>query len=302
MAYSTASISSDESTWLADGKPILGANVAVGNGALTRWVKGTMTKTWADAATEDSDHPSYHVIDNRPGTTAKPDGASTAHTILFDFSANPIEFDWIGVMNHDLDTRACTTCQIQVADDNAYAVNLETVFTRNISTSYTQDRRFGDLTLTSGRYSNVEYARMGITITSGIPYIGQIIFGRRRQQKYHAQLEFGEDNQSSDLDQRNTRGGVRHKVSKAKGRRDLNATLFHDETALQTDLIDWWADIHGGNDCFFWYNGGGGQDNFWMFDLVESTFAYPHILWQTRQFDLAAVEQGPDDQYFSQGP
>ncbi len=304
MAFTATSLdATDEKDWWDADKPMLSANT--GFTGDTQWVAGDSAADWTDPSDDDPDYPSSRLFDDKPAFVSKPDSASTAFTLLFDWSSSPIEFDWIGVMNHNLYTLTTTVFRVEVSDTSNFAATTF-VFQKNISTAYSSDRRFADTSLGSTavltRYSDVPYARFRITCSSGTPYIGQVVFGRRRQQKYKPMLAWSPDDGSSNIGLTTTRAGVRYKNAFYRERRDLGAVLLHDETALQDDLLDWWADIEAGERNYFWHDDGSDESNFVMFDLPEPAFDYPYIDNTNRRFELRGEEQGPESMYYNQGP
>jgi len=306
-SYTEADLGADEITRAAADKPVLSSNSLYTSGS-SKWVTGSKTGTVASANNQDPDFPASRMTDGFPGYVSKPSSASTLFTVVINRTLSPVEFDWFGLMNHNLFTLSCTELRLQIASNSLFSTDLITPFTADISALYASDRRIAGMALETGggvarRYGNVQYMRLQITCSSGVPEIGQIILGRRRQQKYNPEVDWGPDNQSSAIDRVTTRGGVRYKTARALGRRDIDAILVHDDTTLQNDLIDWWADIDAGNQNFFWHDQPATYpDNFCMFDLNEDTFIYPLIDWKNRKFNLVGSEQGPDTEYFSQGP
>jgi len=151
------------------------------------------------------------------------------------------------------------------------------------------------------RFSSVPYIRLQITCSSGTPEIGLIVLGRRRQQQFSPDMPWDPTNEVTDSDDHTSKSGVISRVSRAKARRDIDALFRHDTTAEQTTIKDWWSDIEGGVQPFFYVDEpNANPNNFWMMFLVDPRLSYPFNLHATRDVRIEAIEQGPSGAYFSQ--
>lgn len=305
MAYSAADLSANEIAWAADDKHMLSSNALYASGITGGWDKAATTGTVASATDDATGFEAYRLFDGLPGDVSKPDGSGTTISIVLDCSAAPIEFDWWGVLNHNLKTLACTALVLQIADDNAFTTNLITLSTTNINTAYTTDRRFADLVLETGggtarRYSAVPYVRIQITCSSGVPQIGQIILGRRRQMQFAPDRPWDPTNQSSAADDFESRSGTIYRVARRKGRREISALFHHNTAAEQNDILDWWADIEAAEQPFFYTDEPDtNPDDFWMM-VKDPELRYPFTLHSLRDVTIDAVEQGPSGVYKAQ--
>ena len=305
MTYTGSDLSANEIAWAALDKPFLSNNALYTVLDEVKWVRGTRSGSVASSDESSTTFPARHLYDGFPGNLSKPNNSEQDFTIVIDCSSNPITFDWFGMMNHNLDTLGATICDVQIADTSNFATNLITLSQTNIATSFTKDRRFTDLVLESGggtarRYSDVEYVRIGIQIpVADVPYIGQLVFGRRRQQQYQPELEWDPTNQVSDMRDTVTSNGVTNRLTKTKGQRLIEGARFlHDTQALQDELATFWTDIEASEQPFFFLDQPNAAPNdFWML-FHEPMLKNPYVQWLTREYLLNAAEQGVP--FFSQ--
>jgi hypothetical protein len=302
VAWSSASLSANEIAWAAADKPILSSNALYTTGIDMKWVVGKTSGTDADADESDDDYPAANMFDGQTGLPSKPDSASTLFTIVIDSSTNPIEFDWIGILNHNLDTLACSAFVVEIADDSAFTVRTDTLSTINVGTTLSSDRRFTDLSLgTDERFSDVPWIRIQITCSSGTPYIGEIVFGRRRQQPYNPDDPWDSLDQSGNVGDHVTVSGTITRQVFARGQRLMSAKFHHDTAALQSDIDNWWDNIEGAEQPFCYIDEPNSNPNdFWLMDLNDAILSYPYTSANVRELIVEATERGPH--FFSQDP
>jgi len=301
MGWGFSLLSADELAWAALDKPILSNNALYADVTL-KWMYTLLGHT-DHFDQSDSDKPASRMVDAKPGYLSSPGNAATTFTITIDASASPITFDWFGIINHNLHTLACTALVLEIADDGDFTTNKKNLSTTNISTALTSDRRFADLTLTDGgdpsRYANVPFARILITTSSGIPRIGQIILGRRRQQPYLPNMNWDPSQSETLADDFTSKSGVISRLSRGRGQRQMVATFRHDTDAIRGDITSWWEDIEGGEQPFFYIDEPATNPmDFWMMYLDAPELDYPWTLPATRDLSIVAAEQGTT--FFSQ--
>lgn len=295
MGWSVASLSANEIAWAAADKPMLSSNSGVVFDDM-RWVVGKTDGTWADSSDDATGFDAYRAVDGFPGRVTKPNAADTEFTLLFDWSSNPIEFDWFGVMNHNLYTLSCTSLQFQISDSSGFGTRLAMMSTTNVSTGYSADRRLAELSIGTGdqRFSGVMYGRIGITCSSGVPEIGQVILGRRRQQQFQPSTPWDLTGEASAMDDFTGRDGMLSRQTRYKARREMDARWRHSEPALQSDVLAWWDGIEEGGQPFYFTDlPASYPDDFSMMMMRSPVLRYPKTTSTTRDLNLNAVEQGP---------
>lgn len=298
MAYSAADLSATEIALAALDKPILSNNALYNTSNNAKWVRGTRAGVVGSTEEEDTDYPTENLFDGYPSNVSKPNASEQDFTIVLDRSSAPITFDWLGIINHNLDTLGATIFDLEVDDDPNF-LSPEKISTTNIATSFTKDQRFTDLVLESGggtarRYTDVPYIRIGIQIpSSDIPEIGQIVLGRRRQQQYQPDLEWNPTHEITEVDDMVSRSGVVNRVARHKARRQIDATWRHSTDAEQTDILNWWSDIEAAEQPFFLLDEPNtNPHDFWMMFMEPAELDYSFIMHNTRELKLSAMEQG----------
>lgn len=304
MAWSSALLSANESNWAADDKPMLSSNAlqAASVGDMdAKWVTGTTSGTWASADDTNASYPVENLWDGFPGFDSRATTASANWTLVFNASAAPIEFDWFGIINHNLKGAIVV---VDVADDSAFTTNNSVIFLGSIPSAYT-DRRWCDLafgpgpTATAQRFSDVPWIRFAFAISSNVPYIGQFVFGRRRQQQFQPIVPWDPTNQVSSMDEVVGLNGVRDRSARYKARREMNAVFRHSDATLQSDTLALWSAIRHGSDPFYIHDEpSSNEDSFNMMMFREPELRYPWSGPKSRDMFIDAVEQGP--KFFSQ--
>jgi len=296
MAYSSASLSANELAWAALDKPFLSNNALYSDVEL-RWVIDPAGEV-GDADESDTDKPATRLNDAKPGFTSSPDSASTEFTITIDASAAPITFDWFGIINHNLKTLNASQIEIWVSDNADFSAPFSVVYGDDPITPLASDTRVALLSLThttgSLRYTDVPYVRIIIECDSGVPFIGQLVFGRRRQQPYLPDMAWDPSSEETTADDYVSKTGVIHRVSRGRGQRRMAATFIHDVGQLQTETTLWWDDIEGGEQPFFYIDEPTTSPmGFWMMYLDPPELPYPYIAPNARELTINAFEQGP---------
>lgn len=308
MAVVVSTLTQSERDLAAADKPILSSLLRPDFRLASKWVTGTTVGTTVSANGDDVDRPSRRLVDGLPGLRSAPNASAAAFTIVFEFfPATPLEFDWIGILNHNLDSELCTDISVQVADDGAFVTNLRTLSSRDPSGTLSANRRFADLTLIdtgidAQRFSGVEFLRLQFTHTGAQdPEIGQVLFGRRRQLRHEPNRPWDPTDIHSNLDRFESRGGAITDVPRFVGRRRINANLNPDASPHVQDLITWFSDTNGGAVPFGWVDQPDAlPDDFYMFKMEQASLEYPFVTPFVREFVLRGIEQGPS--FFSQDP
>jgi len=300
MAWSSAELSANEIAWAAADKPMISANAYKRriNAGGEKWVVGKINGTVADANGEDTTYVTENLIDGYPGRLSKPNAADTAFTIVVNNPNDPMEFDWVGILNHNLDTLACTAFTVEVGNNGLFTAT-STISSTNLATALSSDRRWANLELyhtgsVARRYTGVQYLRIAITCSSGTPEIGQLILGRRRQQQFQPQAPWDPNAEASSMDDFIGRDGMLSRQSRFKARRSIVADWRHSLAALQSDVLSWWGEIDEGGLPFYYHDEPeSSPKDFYMMMLDDPELQYPWSTSVTRDFNLRAIEQGP---------
>lgn len=303
MAWSSASLSANELAWSGADKPMLSSNAlqAAKPGDISaKWVTGTVSGTSASADDTDSDYPAAQLWDGFPGRRSKGTNAATSWSIVIDASSSPIEFDWWGVIGHNLRDITISTMGVTIADSGDFASRPSAISSVTPYSDMANGHRYADLSLspalgsTIERFSDVEWIRVWLTCSSGVPEIGQLVFGRSRQQQFQPTMPFNRYNQASSMHFISTPGGARLNNPRYKARRELNASYKHSLTSLQTDALAWWSDTRDGCDPFFYHDAPSGSPiGFHMMMHREQGVRYPRANACRRELFIDAIEQGP---------
>lgn len=300
MAYTFPALSSDEIAWAALDLPFLSNNAMYASGVAGGWDAGVTTGTVASATEDEDNFEAKFGVDGNPDLLTKPNAASTLHTLVYDCSSSPITFDWFGVMNHNLYTLSCSSFQLQAADDAAFTSGLRALGTIDFTSGFSRDQRATVLSLfhtgsTPLRYTAVPYIRFTFICSSGVPEIGQIVLGQRRQQPYAPDNPFDRGNYQSLSAQAEAVAGTLTNNMRSLSRYRLNAVLHHDTDALQTEADEFWDDIEGGEQPFFWVETPNSDTSrFYMVHLDAPAFGYPYTQPNSRDWQIQATEQGHD--------
>ena len=304
MAVSFAALTAEEIALAAADKPIL-ASTPDPDQLDAGWETGTISGTLAGATDDAANRPAERAWDGLPGLQTLPDATFAANTLVMESSVG-IEFDFVAYLNHNFFTIGATTVTLQVADDTGFTTNVRSLSTLNPAGGST-DRRLADLSLfhTGGtplRYSGVQFMRLQISSGGSLlPKIGQVILGRRRQLKHEPNRPWDPTDLYSSLDRFESRGGSITDTPRFLGRREIHANLNPDASPHVQDLVDWYAGIQYGRLPLVWFDRPTGAPNdFYFMKMIEPNFQYPYIAPFVREFNLNAVEQGPN--FFTQDP
>lgn len=300
MAWTNPNLSAEEIAWAGDDKPMLSSNSLQSVDASdidAKWIKGKTNGVWSDTDGADADYPMRQLWDGLPHLEARPDAAVALSTIVINVSASPIDFDWFGILNHNLDSSSCTSLTVQVADSGDFLTRPQTVISAYNPSALSSDRRFSVLSLSPGnvRYQDVGWIRIAMSNASAVLSIGQMIFGRSRQQKFNPVLPWDPQAQVSSMDEIVLPNMTRDRNPRYKARRELEASFRHSCSFQQNDTIAFWDDIRQGSDPFYIHDNPSSLSNdFYMMFFREPALQYPWTSAVTRDLQISAFEQGPN--------
>jgi len=301
MANTFAVLTALEISLAATDKPMLGTNA----------LKKTDRLEWRDATGDtfnlgsdisDSTAPTNRLIDNKSNLVSNPNTTFTHGHVLIDTQSNPIEFDFFAIVNHNLGTiGGGGTITVDVADDEDFSVNLRTAVA-SITVAAGDNKRLSDLVLfhtgsTALRYTGVEFIRVHLAgFTSGTPFFGELIFGRRRQLEFKPTLSYGPDNLASDVDDFVSKTRVMTRHIRAQGYRELNANLNPSTDPFRTDLITFYkTESNFGTVPFIWIEDPNARPREFNWMLMDPpAFNFPLVGPFERNLQLVATEQGPN--------
>ncbi len=300
MAHSFASIPTSETDLLALDKPIVSGYPTVADDIEWRSVVDfTGGSSQSDAA-----FPEIRAVDSKTNLPTQP-SATTPGIILFDFTENPIEFDFISIINHNLGDLVAGTeiATFFVADDNAFSVNLRTGL--GFGPSYTAgdndriislDLRHGGSPSVPQRYSNVQFCALEFVGIDGSaePFIGEIIWGRRRQLQQKANVPWDPDGVRSDVEDFVSQSGVISRYTRTKGKRVISANVNPFEDPFRQDIIDVVEAAQFGTKPFIWIEDPSSSERKFHLMLQDDPgLDFPLEGPFERQWQFVATEQGP---------
>lgn len=305
MAWSEVQLSANEIAWWEADKPMLSSNALQGiepSDIEAKWVVGKIFGNWSDPDATDSDYPIYRLYDGFPGLDSRPNTSTAQCCIIINASSSPIDFDWLGIINHSINSEGWTTLNISIADDSAFSVNVTTLYQGNPTLDVQNDHRWVRFTLdeflgsTPARFINVPWIRVGMQIPgAGMPYIGQLILGRRRQQQFQPIIPWNPSGLVSSMYDRIAPSGARMRQERYRARREMNATFKHSLSTLHDDIEAWWPQIRYGADPFYIHDlPTTSPYDFHMMRMREPALQYQQINACTRTVTIDAIEQGPN--------
>lgn len=297
MAPSVADLSATDLALYAADKPILvGRNWLRSAGSFRGWDANGVS-AFTDIAASGFD--SKFGGDDYDHVLTKPNAAATAQYYVFDYGSEAMEFDCWALLNHNLGTIGGVTVELQVADDNAFSVNLFTIATITPGSS---NKRLVSLVLddsgsTARRWTNYRYFRVKFSKGSAItPQFGEMILGRRRQLKHKPNTPWDPNNLASRIGRFESASGIITDYVFHKGRRKIAADLSPHESAYINDLVTFYeTDIDFGTLPFLWIDDPttSPSDANWM-KLVDPELTGPVLDVSERSFAIRAMEHGPN--------
>lgn len=184
MAWSRTELSAADLAAMAADKPLFVGTNCLRDPSAVEWRTGGSFAAGSDGT--DSDYPTSQAYDGfAHGLDTRPSSANDPWYLICDFG-EARDFDTVAIIGHNLDGTAVAA---QVADDNAFATNLQTVAswaptasdpTRLVSAALDHSGS------SSFKYS-AQYFRLYINPTGAlVPRISELIVGRRRQLQWTA--------------------------------------------------------------------------------------------------------------------
>ena len=300
MAISKANLTTSELANRALDKPILGycASLATLGTTGARWVALVDGDT-TDANISATGYDATFGVDGLPGIVSKPT-SQNSHTFVLDWSDNPIEFDFIAFINHNLNTIGATVeCDIDTSATFATADDIGLGLTPG------DDNRQIDISLLDGgateqRFTGVKYARLNFTYAAApqIPQFGQVIFGRSYQLAHQPNNPWDPDHKDSSVDGFTAKSGAVYQTKRFGGRRLVNADLLMSDSTQQSNLVSWYNNTNYGIQPFIWIDlPNSAPGNFHLMLLESPEFSFPYQGPTARSFSISAYEQG--DQFLS---
>lgn len=307
MAFSVASVPAVETAALALDKPVFAASNALRS--YNQVPAFFTTRTWAGTQVDQATTPGYWAHDDTMVAQARPTDTTIASMfLLFDLDDTAgHEIDMAIIGNHNFSDLAGTvTVKLYFADDSAFTTNLRTAYTWTISDASRLVSMVLDTTITGPfRYSAVRYAGIGITTTStfstanGMPQIGEVFLGRRRQLARKHDYPGDDLSESSVVETHETTGGYSTQYRDAYGRRDLSLSWTSDTADVLgiDDQAVWrslWTDSEQGTRPF-WYlrEPSTAPGNAVLMRAPSPRMSFNHLGPNHGERRLAMVEQPP---------
>lgn len=243
MPYSRAELSAEVRARLAADLPIVAARNAA---TLARRVEWRVGGSWgagvdlsargapARCACDDAHH-----APTRPSTN----GLGLTHYLLFDLP--DVDFDTALVLGHNGSALSgVTSLRLEVADDQTYTTNLETV----VQWSSQLDRRLVSVTLGAGlpgvlvgcTYSGVRYLRLRVAYSGTAPHpeVAEVMLLRRQALPYRPNTPHDEEALETLTHTLETESGDEHTVTRYRGRHVLSASF---EIDTDDEIAAWRA-------------------------------------------------------------
>lgn len=262
MAWSHAELTGTETTRLAADLPMLLVNnqMASYNTAAVWRTSGSWASGSSATYTNVIPMATSRLWDGLgdPRSRGNGIGGGTTTYLLCDL-AN-VTFDSVVILGHDFSAAAATTAvAVQIADDNAFTTNLQTIAQWSSSPWLGgATRRLVDVTLGGGlhvgvvvgaRYSNVRWLRVQFTTTSE-PSIGEIFLGQRYCLPHRPNSPLDELALDAEYDTAESEAGVASTVKRFGGRLNITPTFQPDSQTYEDIFRDAFADMTYGTESF----------------------------------------------------
>jgi len=292
VANTTASLSQSEQDLLAADKPLIAT-----------WPHVSDDIEWRSALSfsggsslDDTALPPARLIDGFSHVVSQPNTAAAPIFALFDF---------IALIQHNLGnlTAVSPTLDFFVADDAAFSVNLRTgttgpqYFTGDNDRIIELDLRHSGSPAAPQRYSNVQFCAIEFSGIDGSakPFVGEIIWGRRRQLEFKPNVPWGPDDKASEAEDFISKSGVITRYPKHVGRRQIAATINPSADPFRSDIISFFENSNFGTDPFVWIEDPSTTPRGFNLMMMENPeLMFPLVGPFERNWNLVAREQGPD--------
>jgi hypothetical protein len=234
MAWSSAGVSAADLALMANDKPILCARNALSwNGSNIKW---TTTGNQASADQAATGYPTSALVDSFLHVPTKPN-ANVATWYLNAQLVLAFDFDMIVLAGHNLNT-VTGAVDAQISDDSTFATGTTTLKSWAAPSG---TKRLVGLSLfhtgaTALRYSSVLYFRLRLTGLIGVPQIGELMLGRRRQLKHKPATPWNFEDYRSRVAPFVSTSGARSNYTQFRGQRVMSPRLVISEDAYKTDL------------------------------------------------------------------
>jgi hypothetical protein len=302
MALSFAALEAYETTYYGLDRPILGVQAIPITPDLAKWHNGI---AWTDRA--DPVYPARRGYDGFNGFWTQPTTVDP-HSIWCYYlttTTSPITFDFVAIINHNFGTlHAGGALTITLEVDNASDFPASHQIPLTVTTSESNSRIMVlDLHHTGAvplRYSDVPYTRLKIARGSKdfTPRLGEIILGRRYQQKHRPRLPHDPTSLHGTSENTETMGGVIYVSTFAKGRRHLSASIRETDATQISNLNAWFRGCEYGTRPFVWIENPYTAPNSWHSMVLDAPdHDFPTQEFADRNLTIEATEQGPENCY-----
>lgn len=231
MAYTTT-LSAKLTALQADKPCFLTTNVLT-SGASMQWRTGVANGTWASADTSDSALPVSRLYDkwnHVPSQSVA--GVASVYYLLFDFGASGVTFDSMVLFGLSAENHSV---ELQIADDNAYSVNLLSIAQWTVTTSVRVAKYNLGPASEGNEYGAVRYARLVFTVAAGNwilpPTVTECVFGLRHQLSQKPNYPHDPENYANDVSVQTGTGGYSSIYVKAWGQQTLSLNWTVDTLA-----------------------------------------------------------------------
>lgn len=251
MAWSRTQLSATDRALFAADKPMfVGTNRA--RDATIQWRTTGSFASGSDLT--NSAYPTYRTYDGfAHNLRTRPASSQDPWYLLFNFGSN-LDFDSIVIIGHNLGV-ASMSVSAQIADNNAFSTNLETLATWTPSAGSTTRLVKYDLDHagSSSYLYSAQYARILVNPASAmVPEISEVIFGQRRQLTYNPNNDFDPDSERTRGKSFEAKSGVKTFYVSSRRQKTLESehTLVSGDIAAVRSL--WQSDTEGGEYPFLW--------------------------------------------------
>lgn len=243
----------DETARLALDRPLfVSSNQASSYNTAAQWRTSGSWASGSSATYSDGvlSHVTSRAWDGRAEPFTRASAVSGSLTYLLFDLAN-VTFDAIAIIGHDFAIHGTTGVAVQIADDNAFTTNLQTIAQWSSSPWLgTATRRLVDVTLGGGglhsgvvvgaRYTSVRWLRIQVTTTTA-PGIGEVFIGQRQQLPHRPNGPQDETVLDGVDDTAETEAGVIQGVRRLGGRFNTELAWSPDSQAYEDLFRDAWA-------------------------------------------------------------
>ena len=293
MAYSSAAVNATDLALAAADKPFfVPKNRARDTSYAFGWrVSGSFA---AGADVTDTNGSVDRAVDGFDHARTFPNAGFTDIYWICDFGAAGITLDWFALLG--VSGIAGATVTLQIADDNAFSVNLVTL---SSTTADTKRIVFPVLTHLGGgalQYGTVRYLR--VRFQSGgaiVPAFGEMWCGTRLQMDRAPNRPYEPLGLTGEADESRSVSGIIARTVRARGRRVLTHAWNPDVATYQSRLQQLYTDSNYGMRPWVYVQVPATSPR----DAVVALFsapehAQPYVGPAEREYHLRAIEQAPN--------